>query len=139
MAASEKVIRISLDADASIGIYTGPPGLPGSADPNYGKAGCFVKVTGEHTAGLCTAASNELPVGVLENKPQHVGDAASIATGGVTLIQAGTGGLTAGQAVKSDANGKGVAATVGTDRVLAVCVRSAAAGSLAMCLLQLGN
>jgi hypothetical protein len=131
MAASEKVLRISLDADASIGIFTGPPGLPGSADPNYGKAGCFVKVTGEHTAGLATAAT-DLIVGVLENKPQHVGDAASIAVFGVVLVQTGTGGLNAGDAVKSDANGKGVTATVGTDNFQGICIRSAAAGALAM-------
>lgn len=137
MAYDETQVRISLDADSSIGTYTGVPGMPGSASPNYAQQFSFVKVTGEHEAGLCTAATNEQPVGVLQNKPQYPGDAASVAISGVSLVMAGTGGLTAGQGVKSDSTGHAVTATLGTDRVLGIVLRSAAAGSLAPVLLQM--
>lgn len=138
MAFEEKVESITLLADASIAIYTGPPNLPGSAVPNYGKLFCFVKVTGDETVGLCTAAAGELPVGVLQNKPQHVGNSATVGIRGVTRLMTGTGGLAAGNSVKSDAAGKGIAAS-GTDPVYAIALKSAVAGSLAPVLLRLGE
>ena len=58
MAYDEAIRSISLDADSSIAVYTGVPGLPGSADPNGGKQYRFVKVTGAGTVGLATAAAN---------------------------------------------------------------------------------
>lgn len=136
MAYSESQVRISLDADSSIGIYTGVPGGPGSASPNSGMQFRFVKVTGVHTAGLCTAATNEQPVGVLQNKPQYVGTGAEVAISGVSMIQVGSGGLTAGQIVKSDANGQGIAGTLGTDRALGIALDTAASG-LCPVLLQM--
>lgn len=138
MAYSEKVDSITLDADSSIGVYTGPPNLAGSTDPNYGKLFRFVKVTGEHTAGLCTAAAGELPVGVLQNKPQKVGSAATVGVRGVTLLMVGTGGLNAGDRVKADANGQGVTAS-GTDPTYGICLRTTVAGAVAPVLLRLGN
>jgi hypothetical protein len=138
MAYDETLRRISLDADTSIGIYTGVPGMPGSADPNYGKQFCFVKITGEHTAGLATAATGEQVIGVLQNKPQHPANAASVAirgAGGVSLVQVGTGGIAAGAPVKCDANGKAVTATPGTDPIYGIAVESGAAGSVAPVLL----
>lgn len=137
MSYSEAQRRISLDADSSIGIYTGVPGLPGSTAPNGGKQFTFVKVTGAHIAGLCTAATNEQPIGILQNKPQVVGTAATVAIDGVSMLAVGTGGLVAGQGVKSDANGAGVTATLGTDRVLAIAIETAAAGQLAAVLLTI--
>lgn len=135
MAYNEKVLAITLEADSSLALYTGPPGLPGSTDPNYGFLFRFVKVTSAHHCGLATAAANEIPIGILFNKPQHLDNAAEVAIFGVVQLLCGTGGLAAGQPVKSDSAGKGVAATMDTDPVYAVTILPGAAGGLATVLL----
>lgn len=141
MAVYEESIRsITLDADSSIGAYTGVPGLPGSASPNSGKQYRFVKVTGAHQCGLAIAAANEIPVGVLQNKPQATGAAATVAIRGVSLVQAG-GDISAGNAVKvKTTTGEAVAATLPGDAALVVGVAlgGAADGQLVPVLLRLG-
>ena len=52
MSYEESLRSVSFDADASIGIYTGPPGLPGSPSPHGAKQYHFVKVTGANQVGL---------------------------------------------------------------------------------------
>ena len=107
MAGYEESLRsISLDADASIGIYTGVPNQPGSAVPNYGKMYCFVKVTGSHQVGLCTAATDPI-VGILQNKPQKPGAAATVGFSGVSNLMSG-GIITAGAFVAPKADGTAV-------------------------------
>jgi hypothetical protein len=139
MAYAEKQARISLDADASIGVYTAPPGSRGTSAPYWGKQYRFVKVTGAHIAGLSTNAANEQTIGVLQNKPQQVGDAASVAISGVTYMQSGAA-IAAGASLKSDANGRAVTATVGTDKVLAIALDAcAAADQLIPALLRVAN
>ena len=66
MAYDETLKCISLDADASLGIYTGVPGQPGSAVPNSGMIYRFVKITGTHQVGLCTAATDRT-FGIMQN------------------------------------------------------------------------
>ena len=107
MSYEESLKSISLDADASIGIYTGVPGLPGSAKPNTGKQYTFVKVTGIHQAGL--AGTGDKVVGVLQNKPQQPGAAATVAYSGVSNVSVGAA-FSAGDLITQDANG---AATAG--------------------------
>lgn len=136
MAYGEAQIRISLDADASIGIYTGPPGARGTTPPYSGRQYRFVKITGKHTAGLSTNATNELTVGVLQNKPQQVGEASEVAISGVSHLQLG-GTVVAGDGIKSDANGQGVKATLGTDLVLAIAADGGATGQLIPALLRI--
>lgn len=106
MSYEEKVVSITLDADASIGIYTGVPGQPGSAVPNGGMQYRFVKVTGARQAGLCTAATD---VGqfILQNKPQQPGAAATVAIGGVSNVVS-SAAISAGALVASTANGRAV-------------------------------
>jgi hypothetical protein len=133
MAYEETLRAITLDADASIGIYTGPPGVVGSAAPNYGKQYSFVTVTGSHTAGLASAAGDA--VGVLQNKPQGVGNGATVAVAGISMVFAGSGGLTAGSEVEADANGHAVAKTAGIG--LGVAIEGAAAGELCPVLLRM--
>lgn len=131
MAYEESLKSISLDADASLGIYTGVPGLPGSPNPHGGKQYCFVKVTGAHTVGLATAATDVL-AGVLQNKPQNVGMAATVGIFGVSKVLAG-GNITAGSKVAPDGNGAAVTdATNGKSIALA----SGAAGDLIPVLLR---
>lgn len=106
MSYEEKLVSISLDADASLGIYTGVPGQPGSAVPNSGMQYRMVKVTGAHQAGLATAAGDPV-LGVMQNKPQKPGAAATVATQGVTNVVAGAA-IPAGSSLVSDANGRAV-------------------------------
>jgi hypothetical protein len=119
MAYEESLKAISLVADATIGIYTGVPGQPGSPQPHGGKQYCFVKVTGVGQAGLATGAGDA--IGVLQNKPQGVGHAATVAFSGVSNVLAG-GAIAAGASIKSDGAGKGVAATLPADAALVLAV-----------------
>lgn len=59
-------------------------------------------------AVLCSAAGQRV-VGILQNKP-NAGEAATIATEGISKVISGTG-ITAGDYLKTDANGKAVKAT----------------------------
>ena len=88
MAYEENLRCMSYDADASVGVYTGVPGLPGSASPNGGLQFRFVKLTGKNQVGLCTAATDP-SIGVLQNKPQRPGQACTVAYEGVTMVTAG--------------------------------------------------
>lgn len=106
MSYEERVVSISLDADSSIGIYTGVPGQPGSASPNGGKQYYFLKLTGARTVGLCTAAT-DLVVGILQNKPQQAGAAATVGVSGVSNVVA-SAAISAGALVAPTANGDAV-------------------------------
>lgn len=113
----EALKSISMDADASLGIYTGISGQPGSAVPNYGKMYSFVKVTGKHQVGSCTAATDGV-IGILQNKPQKPGAAATVGISGVSNVMCG-GTVAAGDLVAPDAAGKAVTdATNGKWRAL---------------------
>jgi len=107
VAYEETLVSISLDADSSIGIYTGVPGQPVSPSPHGGKQYCFVKLTAAHTAGLCTAGT-DVHIGVLQNKPQQTGGAATVAISGVSKVLLGTGGATAGNKLAAGAAGSAV-------------------------------
>lgn len=132
MSYDESLRSITLDADVSIGIFTGVPGLPGSLTPNSGKQFRWVKVTGPHIAGLCAAAANEIPLGVLQNKPQQVGDASTVGFTGVSFMEAG-GTVTAGDGLKLDNTARPVRWVGGTDSrdlLVGVAITSAAVGQL---------
>lgn len=114
MAYEEALKNITLEADSSIGIYTGVPGLPGSLSPNAGKQFRFVKVVSSGTVGLCSTASHEIPIGVMQNKPQNVGDATTVGISGISMVEAG-GTIAAGAGVKVDSTGRPVTWVGGTD------------------------
>ena len=136
MAYNENISTISLKADSSIAVYTGVPGLPGSADPNGGFQYRFVKVTGADTVGLADGSGNEIPVGVLQNKPQVVNAAATVAFAGVTLVELGDS-VNAGDGVQNDSDGKGVSAVGGgTDPILGVALQGGASGQVVPVLLR---
>lgn len=136
MSYEESLRSISLDADASLAVYTGVPGTPGSADPNYGKMYRFVKVTGPHAAGLVDDAGGDA-IGVLQNKPQVTGQAATIAISGVSNVLSGDV-IVAGDEISADANGCGIKKpTSGSPVVLGVAlVGTAATGQLFPMLLR---
>jgi hypothetical protein len=107
MAYEESLRSISLNADASIGIYTGVPGQPGSPNPHGGKQYHFVMVTGVHQVGL--ADGSGAAIGVLQNKPQGVGQAATVGYHGVTKVVSDVP-ITAGAKVASSADGQAAVA-----------------------------
>lgn len=133
MAYEETLVSITLDADETIGIYTGVPGQPGSPTPHGAKQYHWVKVTGAHKAGL--AGADEAAAGVLQNKPQMVGAASTVSISGVSMVVAG-GAITAGSVVYSDADG--AATSTGTTSPLGVALEDATgAGQLVPVLLKL--
>jgi hypothetical protein len=127
----ESLKSITLDADASIGIRTGVPGMAGSADPNSGKQFYYVNITGPHAVGL--AAAGGKAIGVLQNKPQSVGEAATVGFSGVSLVMAG-GTLTAGEEVGVKADGTAV--TWASGAVVGRVIYGASIGQLATVLLR---
>jgi len=106
MAYNEHLQSISLAADDSVGKYTGVPGQPGSASPNSGMQYRFVKVTGKSQCGLAIDAADRV-VGVLQNKPQYPGSAATVGIMGISVVTAGAA-VTAGQNVDPDSEGRAV-------------------------------
>ena len=130
MSYDEAIRSITLDADVTLAVYTGVPGLPGSADPNGGKQYCFVKVTAANTCGLADATSNELPIGVMQNKPQVTGQAATIAIRGVSKAVAGAQIAAVGP-VKLDNAGRVITATLPGDAgvVVGIALQTAAAAN----------
>ena len=135
MAQEEGLRSITLNADDSLAVYTGVPGMVGSPNPNYGKQYRFVKVTGSRKAGLADA--DDVVVGVLQSKPQVVGQEATIGIRGVSNVMVG-GVLNPGDLVVSDAEGRAVKAGTGAT-ALGVVIESTAkaANQLASVLLRI--
>lgn len=106
MSYEESLRSVSLDADASLAGYTGVPGVTGSADPNYGKQYRFVKVTGAHQVGLVDDPT-DLAIGVMQNKPQVTGQAATVAIRGISNVMSGDE-IEAGDEVTSDDEGRAI-------------------------------
>lgn len=133
MAYEESLRSITLTADATLAVFTGVPGQPGSAVPNSGKQYCFVKVTGVGQVGLAgaTGAVN----GVLQNKPQNTGNAATVGLRGVSKVVS-SAAITAGSPIFSTATGQ--AASTGTGPQAGVALNTTAnAGELVSVLLTL--
>ena len=129
MAYEEAVRSVTLNADATLAVYTGVPGQPGSADPNGGKQYHFVKVTGVHQVGLSDADDVNV-IGVLQNKPQYTGNAATVAIRGIVKVVADKA-VTAGTKVFCSADGQATDVTNGGGNALGVAVSTTAnAGEL---------
>lgn len=129
MAYEENIKSISFDADASIGIYTGVPGQPGSAIPNGGRQFRLLKLTGKNQVGLATAGTDRV-IGVLQNKPQKPGMAATVGQEGVTMLTAGAA-VAVGDALVADAQGRAVTGSPAAGSKTLVAVTPAAgAGEL---------
>lgn len=132
MAYEESLRSITLNADATVGIYTGVPGQPGSPTPHGGKQYHFVMVTGVHQCGL--ADGTGAAIGVLQNKPQGVGNAATVGYHGVTKVVSDVP-ITAGQRVASSADGQ--AAVAGASNAVGTALSTTAnAGELVDVLLD---
>jgi hypothetical protein len=134
MAYEESLRSISLNADATLGIYTGVPGQPGSPDPHGGKQYHFVKITGVHQVGLADADDTNV-VGVLQNKPQGTGQAATVGYHGVSKVVSDAA-ITAGAAIKVSADGQAAASGAGPTVGIALST-TANAGELVNVLLTI--
>lgn len=124
MSYDESLRSISLNADSSLAVYTGVPGLPGSANPNYGFQYRFVKITANNQVGLSTAGTDD-SVGVMQSKPQVTGQAATVAISGVSNVMCGAA-VTAGQKVEADATGRGVPLAAGKAKGIALATTTGA-------------
>lgn len=135
MAYEETLKSITLLADASVGVYTGVPGMAGSASPNSGKQFRFVTIgTTPETVGLTGAGL--VADGVLQNKPQAVGQAATVGIYGVSMVESGAA-VAAGDLVQADATSRAITQT-STNAVLGKAIKAAtAAGQLIPVLLKL--
>jgi hypothetical protein len=133
----ESIRNITLDAASGLAVYTGVPGLVGSPQPNKGHQYCFVYVSGAHEVDLCSH-DTAYPIGVMQNKPQVAGAAATVAIRGVTLVEAGDT-IDAGEAIVIDAGDTGRAVPIGTASagvvVVGIAVGSGAVGQLVPVLL----
>lgn len=133
MAYEESLRSITLNADATLAVYTGVPGQPGSADPHGGKQYHFVKVTGVHQVGIAAATGSV--VGVLQNKPQNAGNAATVGIRGVSKVVSDVA-ITAGDTIYASADGQ--AAKTGAGPVVGVALTTTATpGELVSVLLTL--
>lgn len=86
---------------------------------------------GELVSGAGTLSATLPPIGVCYDID---GTDCIVAISGTMLIEAG-GTVTAGMALKSDASGHAVSATVGTDHVAAVAIDAGSSGTLINCKL----
>lgn len=134
MSYEESLRSITLNADSSLAVYTGVPGQPGSADPHGGKQYHFVKVTGVHQVGLADADDTNV-VGVMQNKPQNTGNAATVGIRGVSKVVCDAA-VTAGQSVKVSADGQATSAGAGPTVGVALTT-TANAGEIVSVLLTL--
>lgn len=85
------------------------------------------KINNTPVARIATA--NVRAIGVIENPPSGTGKAMSVALSGLTRGIAG-GDITAGLALKTDANGALVHADTDKDKVVAIAQEAAASGEL---------
>lgn len=135
MAYEESIRSITLNGDASVASATGYAGSTGDDSGHQYKA---VKVTGSHQCGLASAATDAV-VGILQNKPQVTGHAATVAIRGVSKVRVANA-IAAGSIVYLAADGRGTATgTPGTTMRLGTALTaSAAANELIPVLLNLG-
>jgi hypothetical protein len=110
VAYEESIRSITLTSDNTLAVRTGVSNAPGSPTDNAGNQYRCVTVKGEHLVGL--SSNTTLVVGVLQNKPQVVNEAATVAIRGVSKVRV-TGAVSAGAAVYASANGRGTT-TAGT-------------------------
>ena len=123
MAYEETLRSITLNADSTVGVYTGVPGTAGATQPNNGYQYRFVKITGAHQVGLAT--TGEDVVGVLQNKPQGTGHAATVGYQGISKVRA-DGAITAGATVYTTATGLASSSGVGDAVGIAILACGAA-------------
>lgn len=93
----------------------------------------FVQLASDGQVDLVASAGGDA-IGVLLNDPDAAGKAAEVQILGVAKVKVGSGGLTAGHKVQSDASGQAITAASG-DHVLGRAMHTAVEGDIASVLL----
>lgn len=136
MSYEESLRSITLTSDSTLAVRTGVANAPGSPVDNAGNQYRFVTVKGEHLVGRADA--DDVVVGVLQNKPQVVNEAATVGIRGVSKVRV-AGAIVAGAGVISDAAGLGVTQGIATSHRGVALTSATEAGELISVLLRLGS
>lgn len=89
---------------------------------------CFVTINGSGQIAVA-AANSALTIGVLQNKPDAAGKAATVAVHGVSKVKVGTGGVAQGAEIATGAGGTVVAAAAG-ENVVGFALEAGAANTV---------
>jgi Uncharacterized conserved protein (DUF2190) len=106
--------------------------VPANADLSASQF-CFVVVNA--SGRLVLPAAGGHAEGILQDKPNAAGVYGEVGILGVSKVLVGTGGVTAGDLLASDVNGKAVTATTG-NFVLGRALATGAAGTYIPALIQ---
>lgn len=117
-------MAIEQDTGQDIGFLT--------AAADYSAKQYYIMDIGADKTATLASVAGQAVIGVLQNAPAS-GAAARVRTGGVSKVIVGTGGITAGAQVQTDATGAAIAAASG-DWTLGMCLIGAAAGEYATIL-----
>ena len=123
----------SVNADKTTAAYYGinSAGLAPGAASGSGQ-GLFVTISGSRTVAPAGSAGAQV-YGVLQNAPK-TGQAADVGIFGITKVVTGSGGVTAGHTIMTDANGCAVNWTSGSSYAQAgYALETVAANSVATC------
>jgi hypothetical protein len=107
-------------------------GVPASADLSASQF-CFMTVNSSGQLAAPTAGGDA--DGILQDKPNAQGVQGELAMLGVSKVVVGTGGVTAGDLLATDASGKAVTATTG-NKILGRALATGAAGVIIPALIQ---
>src|SRR5579884_3674982 len=107
-------------------------GVPASADLSASQF-CFVAVNANGQLALPAAGGDA--DGILQDKPNAAGSAGEVGILGVSKLVVGAGGVTAGDLLASDVNGKAVTAAAG-NKILCRALATGAAGTIIPALIQ---
>jgi len=97
----------------------------------------IVKLTDTKTVSYSTADA-DAACGILQDKPTAAGRACKVRIAGVSKLKIGSGGITAGAFIASDATGQGVAATANQRRI-AQALETGVENDIVSVLIQPGN
>jgi hypothetical protein len=107
-------------------------GVPASADLSASQF-CFMTVNSSGQLALPAAGGDA--DGILQDKPNGVGVEGELAVLGISKLVVGTAGVTCGDLLTTDANGKAVTATTG-NKILGRALATGASGVIIPALIQ---
>ncbi len=107
-------------------------GLPASADLSASQF-CFVAVNANGQLALPSAGGDA--EGILQDKPNAAGQTGEVGILGISKLVVGAGGVTAGDLLATDVNGKAVTAATG-NKILGRALATGTAGTLIPALIQ---
>jgi hypothetical protein len=137
MAYSDRLVRYSFRAGATLTQFVGVPGWVGSVDPNIGTQYLVAKYGAEKDVAELHDVPADPILGVTTTKSQHLDMPVAIAVSGSVPVQAASA-IAYGDKVGVAADGRAEVWTVGA--VLGTCVEAASgAGVLATVNLELGK